>query len=293
MKKGLEERLIETLKIDKQFLPYFTNINENKFAKDKIIDISGTTFQLDLCEYPINNVVPFRYGLVLVNLSNNHVYGEAIERKDADSVLAGLKRIMTRQKPVIKRLQTDRGGEFVNAKMKKYCEDNDIFLYTYNLYNKNSMGPVERMIGLISKLIYTQLSILTVKEKSYNANITDYHRDWVNMFKKSIATINQYFKEKFPIENKYTLFDIYNQKIKTDKKMFRIGDTVYLRIKQPRNIIDNSKFFAEKWRYGDLRFDPAKPRKITNIFVKSGRIVRYVLDNEDNVTYKMSDLLKK
>lgn len=292
MKKGLEDRLIETLKVDKKMLPFFKAITDKNFQKDKIIDITNTTYQMDLCEYPIDPGFPFRYGLLLLNLSSNQLYGEAIERKDADSVLNGFKRIITRYNPNIKRLQTDKGGEFQNKKMRDYCESKDIYLYTYNLYNKNSMGPIEGFIGLVSKVIYIQMSILTVKEKTYNQNIDQYNKSWVSMFKKAIDTVNTYFREKYPVGNKYTLFDIYKQKIKTDKQMFQINDKVHLKNKKPASIVDGKPFYGEKWRYGDLRYDPAKPHIITDTNLKSGRIVRYILDNKNDISYKMSDLKK-
>ena len=288
---GLEKRLEDALFMDKDMIKFFKNQNENKFKKDKIIDITGTTFQSDLISMPIDDTVPYRYILTLVNITNNYVYAQAIEKKDAVSVLNGFKFIMDRFKPNIKVLQTDHGSEFKNTTFNTYCAEKNIMHIYYNLYNKNSMGIVENMNGLISKMIYRTLSILTLKDKK-TINTDHYNVSWTGLLRKVINAINQYNTEKYGITGKYTLQDVKNMLVNVDKDILKIGDIVYLRIQKPTSIVDGKKFFGT-FRHGDNRFDYLKPQKVTSRLIRSGRTIRYYLDDDEKVSYKRSDLLKK
>lgn len=288
----LEARLEKALAMDKTMIKFFKNQYEKRYKGDHIIDITGKTYQCDLVNMPVDPTFPYRYMFVLVNLTNNHVFAEPTERKDADSALKAFKRIMDRYKPNVATLQTDHGGEF-KASFHKYCEEKQIVHIYYNLYNKNSMSIVESMNGLISKMIYRTLSILTLKDKK-TIDTDHYQTSWVGLLPKVIKTINQYNEEKYPIGSKFTLQDLRNKVVELDKNILRVGDIVYLRMKQATNIVDGKEFFGKKqWRHGDVRFDYLNPKKVTSLFIRSGRPIRYYLDNDNKVSYKRADLLKK
>lgn len=291
-KKGLEKRLEEALFMDQDMIKFFKNQNEKKYQSDHIINITGTTYQGDLMNMPIDPTVPYRYVLVIVNITNNYVYAQATEKKDSESVLKAFKHIMERFKPNIKVLQTDHGGEFKGV-FNDYCKDNNIMHIYYNLYNKNSMAIVENMNGLISKMIYRTLSILTLKDKK-TINTDQYNLSWVGLLKKVVDTINQYNTEKYGITGKWTLQDLREKMVLLDRDILKKGDTVYLRIQQPINIVNGKKLYG-KFRHGDPKFDALNPHKVVSYFVRSGRPLRYYIDGKgnENVSYKRSDLLKK
>lgn len=293
-KEKLEERLKKALFIDNNMIKFFKNQKLKNEPKDTIVDISNTTYQCDLLSMPIDPTNGFRYALVLVNISNNHIYAEATEKKDADSVLHSFKRIITRYKPNIKTLQTDHGTEFKNKKMYDYCKLKNINIIHYNLYNKNTMSVIESMNGLISKMIYIQLSILTLKktqvEKNKNKIPSGYNVSWVGLLSKAVNVINSHFQEIYGDVGKNTLKDLIDNKVKVTDEVLPNGTIVYLRKHKPESIVDDKKFYGN-FRHGDLRFDYLNPKKITSNFVKSGRPVRYFLDNDDTISYKREDFI--
>lgn len=288
---GLESRLEEALKMDKDMIKFFNNQNEKKYKSDHIINITGTYFVADLVMLPTDPVFPYRYILTIVNITNNYVYAEPTERKDADAVLHAFKKIIDKYKPSIATLKTDHGTEFKNEKFNKYCESKNIIHIYYNLYNKNSMSNAESMNGLITKMIYRTLGILTLKDKK-TIDTDKYNTSWVGLLPKVIRVINQYNQEKYGISGKHTLQDLRDKIVELDKDILRIGDIVYLRIQNPTSIVDGKKFFG-KFRLGDVRFDYLKPRHITSRLIRSGRAIRYYLDGDRKVSYKRADLLKK
>ena len=292
----LEQRLRNAFFTDENMMKFFKSQNTKNMSKDSIIDISKTTFQMDLMSMPIDPSNGFRYALVLVNISNNHIYTEATEKKDADSVLFSFKRIMERQRPNIKTLQTDHGTEFENKKMKDYCKKKEINLIHYNLYNKNTMSIVEAMNGLISKMIYIHLSILTLKktevEKKTGKTPSGYNTSWVGLLKKATAIINAYNYEKYGEVVKHTIKDLIDSNVKYDGELLKNGTTVYLRKQKPESIIDGKKFFGS-FRHGDVKYDYLNPKTITDHFIKSGRPIRYFLDNDKSISYKRQDFILK
>lgn len=284
---GLEKELLKDVNVDLEKLRFFKD-KKGEFEKTQIIDISGTAYQCDLCTLVEDDVVGFRYMFVLINILDNHVYAAAMERKDSSTVMAAFKRIVERFKLNIKTLQVDKGTEFLGA-FKEYCEDTDIKLIQYNLYNKGTMGIVERMIGIITKPLYTYMASQTLKQKQTKKGVTDYNSDWASLMLKVVRLINQHNDKK---GNKFTYHDLLHQSVKLEssKKILPVGTKVYLRNQKPINIVNGKKFYG-KFRYGDLRFDP-KIRLVSDYFIKSGYPIRYFLDGDLNTSYKLADLLE-
>ncbi len=295
-KEKLEERLKKALFVDDKMMKFFKTPKTKHLPKDTIVDISNTTFQTDLLSMPIDPSNGFRYALIVVNISNNHIYAEATEKKDADDVLHSFKRIMTRYKLNIKTLQTDHGGEFKNKKFSDYCKSKNINLIHYNLYNKNTMSIIESMNGLVSKMIYIQLSILTLKktetENKTNKPTTGYNVSWVGLLKKAVNVINSHFKEQYGDAGKHTLSDLIKSKVKITEEILPNDTIIYLKKQNPESIIDGKKFFG-KFRHGDIRFDYLNPKTITSNFIRSGRPIRYFVDNDHKISYKREDFVIK
>ena len=81
--------------------------------------------------------------LCLVEIATRKGYATAMKDKEAETVLKGLKKILTQIKEPVKAITTDNGSEF-KGEFNKYLQDNDIKHYYAQKNDKNTMSIVER-----------------------------------------------------------------------------------------------------------------------------------------------------
>lgn len=286
----LRDKLKATVFLDENMLKFLRDKN-GKFEKDKIIDISGTSYQIDLVDLPYNNVGEFRYLMVMVNVSNNHVFYACLGDKTSKTTTDALRSIMQRNRleNQIKTIQSDNGGEF-KGEFAQFLAQKGIKQLFMNIYNKNTMGIVERMISTITKPLYEYMSTNTLKQKMTKKGATDYNKDWPSLVRRIVSVINGYYDSKYR-NNKFTLNDLLQQKVKLDSKILPLNSKVYLRVKKPVNIVNGEKMFGT-FRHGDQHFNETE-HTITNYLIKSGRPIRYYIDGDLKLSYLLKDLLEK
>ena len=92
--------------------------------------------QADVLHLP-TDVGNYSYLVVVVDVSNSKCDMEPIRTVDSRNVVNALKKIYSRhilEQPKV--LQMDKGSEFLNELIKKYCEDSNIDTH-YNLTNRH------------------------------------------------------------------------------------------------------------------------------------------------------------
>lgn len=101
--------------------------SRKKFPRNKII-VQGPNQEWDIDLMDMTDFQPEnddnRYVLMVVDLFSRFAYTVPLKNKTADSVVKGLKTVFEKQKPVW--IRSDKGGEFVNAKMKKMLKEEKV-----------------------------------------------------------------------------------------------------------------------------------------------------------------------
>jgi len=129
---------------------------QRKFKRRKYI-VKGidSLWQADLADFKAiskwNN--DNSYVLIVIDVFSKHLWAQPVKSKTAKDVLSAFKKILmhTERKP--ESFMTDKGGEFNNAQMKKYCDDNGINYYTSQ--NPETKAAVaERVIRTIKTRLY-------------------------------------------------------------------------------------------------------------------------------------------
>ena len=81
------------------------------------------------------------YLLFVIDVFSRFLWIEPLQNKTAKSVLNGLKKVISKKKPV--RLRVDKGSEFVNRWVKQYLKEQNIRLFTTQ--NPPKANYVERV----------------------------------------------------------------------------------------------------------------------------------------------------
>ena len=87
--------------------------------------------------------------LFVIDVFSRFLWIEPVQNKTAKTVLNGLKRVISKRKPV--RLWVDKGSEFVNRWVKQYLKEQNIRLFT--MQNPPKANHVER-VQRTSKCFY-------------------------------------------------------------------------------------------------------------------------------------------
>ena len=115
-----------------------------KFPRNKTVVMAiDDQWQADLCD--MRSLADYNDGrtfiLTCIDCFSKHGWAEALIDKTGAEILAALKRIFKNgRKP--KRLQTDKGSEFINSKVQRFLRDKNIDFFTTNSEMKASI--VER-----------------------------------------------------------------------------------------------------------------------------------------------------
>ena len=192
------------------------------FPRRRVLVFStGDLLQIDLMDFQKLSKYNkgFKYVLVGIDVFSKFAYAIAVKRKTAKAVLQGLKVIVGNIFP--KKIQSDRGLEFMNETISKWLKRRNIELYaTYNYDIKACV--VERFIRTIKDRLYryftenttnTYIDVLSKIIESYNSS---FHR-----------SIKMTPKEARKKENEITVFDnLYSKPMIIKKAQFKVNDTV-------------------------------------------------------------------
>ena len=118
----------------------------------------------------------YSYVLVVIDVFSKFVWVEPVKNKDAKSVLVAFKKILAKDNRVPQSFMTDKGREFDNEQLKRYCKSRNINFYTSQ--NPDTKAAVaERVIRTLKSRLYryfhhkkswNYVSVLQKVVKSYN-----------------------------------------------------------------------------------------------------------------------------
>ena len=172
------------------------------------------------------------YILVVIDVFSKYVWAQPVKSKTAKEVLDAFKVVLGTDSRKPENFMTDKGGEFNNAAMKKYCTDNGINYYTSQ--NPDTKAAVaERVIRTLKSRLYryfeykkSYIDILPELVTSYNKSK---HRS-IGMAPMDVTRENElevhsklYPKQPQPIKFKYNVDD--KVRIAREKPVFGKGYT--------------------------------------------------------------------
>lgn len=114
--------------------------------------------QIDLKEFELYEDANdgYRYVLTVVDHFSNFPWAFPLFTKQADEVALHLYNLFSEHGPP-KYLQSDNGGEFVNAVIKDLAVKWNIELKNGKAYNPREQGKVERFNGTFAELLSKQM----------------------------------------------------------------------------------------------------------------------------------------
>ena len=176
-----------------------------------------------------------KYILLIMEVFTKFLYAEPLERKDTDTSLEGLKKIMKRVKKYPLTMQVDAGGEFLNKKMKIYMKKLNIHMFTSDGLKKNSI--CERVIRTILTKIYRRFD-------------TTYSKNWLDILPKIVQSYNNTFHRSIGMRPRDVTFrnhiEVYNKLYKKHTKItpkLKNDDLVKLNL----NLGVFSKAYSQSW----------------------------------------------
>lgn len=234
-----------------------------------------------------------RYLLTVTDLHSKNTDFEEIKGKTAEDVIFGYNRIYGRSylpKPYLS-ITSDGGGEFNNAKFKKWLKTKQPTIPI--IYNATKAGAKRKnaQIESVNRIISGFLSVITTQEqmkkmeedKKLNLPEVIYQKEWVKHLKKLREFMNKDLIYKMP-----NIVDFW--KIKPQRKMYKIGDMVYVQTEKPLGLIDEK--LKGTYRLGDFYYEKT-PKKIINIFhPRNGKDPRYFIEGEKNISFTYHQLMK-
>ena len=156
--------------------------SRKRFQRRRVVVFeAGDLIQIDLMDFQSLSRFNrgYNYVLAAIDVFSKFAFAIPIKRKTAKEVLRALKTIIGEMKP--KKIQSDRGLEFMNQTISDWAKANDIVMYaTYNYDIKACV--VERFIRTFKGRLYryfthnntsTYIDVLPDIIKSYNES---YHR---------------------------------------------------------------------------------------------------------------------
>ena len=180
-----------------------------KFQRNKVhVRKIDEQFQADLVDMQefarVNN--GFRYILTVIDILSKFAWAIPLKNKSANTVLEAFKTIFSSRKPI--KLQTDRGREFLNAKLQKYLRDQHVVYFTS--FNDDVKCPVvERFNRTLKTKMFRYftakgtrkyIDVLPNLVKSYN---NSYHKsikmtpNQVTPDREAEAYLNLYEQQKY------------------------------------------------------------------------------------------------
>lgn len=202
--------------------PSYSHFKRNQFQMD-LVDIQ------ELAQF--NDGI--RYLLTVIDTFTRFAWARLLKDKRGETVLEAFKSILQNAKDKPRIIVCDRGTEFHNQKFKKFCADNEIFLYTPD--SSIHAAFIERFNRTLQSLIYKYMT-----ENETHRFIDKISKDGVltNTFAQLMHTYNNRkhrmigttpcIAENDPevhLSMRMKLAKYYDS-IKPKKRTFTVGDTV-------------------------------------------------------------------
>jgi len=200
------------------------------------VEVSGPHEQYDADLADVSNLSKqnsgVRFLLVVIDVFSRFLWVEPVRVKTEKQVLKAFQNVVAQGK-IPKRLRTDKGSEFNNQWMKKWCKENNVHYFTTQ--NETKANYAERVIKTLKTMMYRYFTkyIDKLKDfvKNYNAtphsSLNSIAPQNVNESNKVNLFAYMYLREKktkksFPVKKRKTRFK------------FKIGSLVRIsHLKQP------------------------------------------------------------
>ena len=249
---------------------------------DKIVIVDDTSYQMDL-KHVIKSPEGYQYILVLVSLYTKEVDACPMKTKTMRECTAALREMIKRKyiRSIgnISSIGVDQGSEFVNREMKEFLNSKNIRLVVKNTtIHINSTSVVERMISTITRDVVIYLTKKSIEQKR-NFN------DWVPALEQSVFKINNERR----LNPRIVPFHDIMKEPPIIRNLIPINTTVYPFLPTPINVVTEKNKF--KFRNSDIRYDYRNPCVVTGYLIRPSRPLRYILDDNYDVTFNRNELL--
>ncbi len=181
-------------------------------------------FMKDLAEYNSGYGIAF----IVIDVVSRHAWGELIKDKSAKEVTTAFQRILQRAHPrKPKRLQTDKGTEFLNKQFQDLLKKNNIDFFT--TFSDFKAAIAERFIQTLKTLIYKYLdeNYTDKFREKFQDIITTYNKTYHKSIKFAPAEVNEN-NVGHVLKNLYGYLWRDGDYLKTKKPKCKVGDYVRL-----------------------------------------------------------------
>ena len=243
------------------------------------VEVSGPYEQYDADLADVSNISKTNNGtkflLVVIDVFSRYLWVEPLMSKTGKEVLKAFQKIIARGH-ICKRLRTDKGGEFSNRWMKKWCQENDIHYFTTQ--NEIHANFAERVIRTLKSMMYryfTKFRTYQYIDKlqqfvtGYNATP---HRSLNKIAPKDVNASNKAELFGYMYLTKKHSSKIHKRKIQKRKipYKFKIGSLVRIsHLKQPF-----TRSYQQQWS--------AEIFKVKNRFLRQGIPQYQLIDLQDD-----------
>ena len=182
----------------------------------------------------------YRYIVVFIDVFSRYLDAYPLKKKNAESLRQTLEKVVLSKKfEGFTRLFVDRGGEFYNNKVKSYCENENITLYSVSSYEIKA-SIAERVIQTLKRKIYkyltanntkTYVTVLPQLIESYN------HSSHTSLGKgKTPYEVHNLRNNKEIADQFYSMYKKGMRSRKTISSDLSVGDTVRIANKDRQSI---------------------------------------------------------
>ena len=211
------------------------------FKRNKTIVLSiDDQFQADLCDMTslANDNDNHKFLLTCIDCFSKYAWVEPLHRKSSDNIVHAFKRIFKKDKRIPKKLQTDKGTEFLNKPVQQFLKKHHVHFFTTETEMKASI--VERFNRTLKNRMYkyftakNTLRYIDVLQDLVNGYNNTIHRS-IGMAPSNVSKIHE-------LEIRQRLYGV--KKIKQSKRYkYNIGDEV--RISKARRVF--KKGYLPQW----------------------------------------------
>lgn len=288
------DKILQKLNINEELTKKVIRPKVFSKVKDNVPHIANYNFMADTLRLP-KTKEGFEWLLVVVDLATDAFDMEPLPSRNSQDVVNAMLKMFKR--PYIKRpyasIRTDQGTEFEGV-FNKWMETHAIAHKLSVVGRHQQTSNVESLNRQLGRLFNGYMNAIEEKtRKQYN--------EWleaVPIIRKELNALRKKpegdpYTDEYPVPQVYEEIRTKNKKIvRLLKPKYNLGDIVIRISDFPLSALNKkqSGVSGERFREGDLRWDPV-PRKVVKVLSYSGPIpFRYVLDTLPNVSYTDKEL---
>ena len=212
-----------------QLTPTLHKPTRSNFPRNQVIVMSiDEQWQADLCDMSLKSEMNDDYTFILtcIDCFSKYAWAIPLKSKHADEIIRALTDILEKSGRKPKRLQTDKGKEFLNRKVKSFLQKHNIQLFTSESEKKASI--VERFNRTMKGRMY---KYFTARNTYRYVNVLQTLVDGYNQsFHRSIKMRPANVRKKHQVQIRQHLYGgRKNQRksnVKSKKLKYTIGDLV-------------------------------------------------------------------